>query len=160
MRLRAALIVSLSANLALAAVLFYWLRQYEREDWRAAARTPVVAPPANLIKTNVVVRRLHFRWDDVESEDYPTYIKNLREIGCPEPTIRDIIVAEVNQLFAKRQATEVLAPEHQWWRSDPDPDVEQAAAEKLQALETERHELLTSLLGPGWETGADRVQVD
>jgi len=39
------------------------------------------------------VRPPEFRWSRIESEDYPTYITSLRTIGCPEKTIRDIILA-------------------------------------------------------------------
>src|SRR5437667_8824635 len=35
-----------------------------------------------------------FRWSQIESEDYPTYIANLRAIGVPEKTIRDIVLAD------------------------------------------------------------------
>ncbi len=45
---------------------------------------------------------LTFNWSAVESSDYPTYIANLRAIGCPEPTIRDIIKADVHSLYAAR----------------------------------------------------------
>lgn len=40
-----------------------------------------------------------FHWSQVESADYRTYIANLRAIGCPESTIRDIIVADVRALY-------------------------------------------------------------
>src|SRR5207247_8202605 len=73
-------------------------------------------------------------------------------IGCPEATIRDIIVADVNQLFARRRATEVITAEQKWWRSEPDPEGTQMASEKLQALEAERRTLLSTLLGPDWES--------
>lgn len=102
-------------------------------------------------KTNVVVRRQYFSWQEVESDNYVTYIKNLREIGCPDSTIRDIIVADVNALYGHRRATEVVSADHQWWRSEPDIDAVQQAAEKLKSLEIERRQLLTRLLGPGWE---------
>jgi hypothetical protein len=105
-----------------------------------------------LIRTNVVVRRENFVWNEIESEDFPTYIANLRAIGCPEPTIRDIIVAEVTQHFARRRATEVLTGAHQWWRAEPDPEVAWAAIDQVRALEDERRALLTSLLGPDWES--------
>ncbi|MCS7337485.1 MAG: LysM peptidoglycan-binding domain-containing protein, partial [Verrucomicrobiae bacterium] len=105
----------------------------------------------NQIKTNVVVRRQFFSWREIESPDYPTYIANLREIGCPESTIRDIIIADVNHLFALRRATEVITPAQEWWRSEPDPETVRAAEEKLRALEAERRALLTHLLGPDWE---------
>src|SRR3954462_879248 len=37
-----------------------------------------------------------FQWASVESPDYREYIANLRAIGCPEETIRDIVIADVN----------------------------------------------------------------
>jgi hypothetical protein len=41
------------------------------------------------------------RWSRIESQDYHAYIANLRAIGCPEPTIRDIIYADVSELFVR-----------------------------------------------------------
>ena len=108
---------------------------------------------ASQIKTNLVLRRQLFSWREVESTDYPTYIANLRQIGCPESTVRDIIIAEVNTLFARKRAIELVTPGQQWWRSVPDTNVVQAAAEKARELDEERRALLTRLLGPNWESG-------
>lgn len=149
MRRRAILICSLLLNLALCiGFLLYHKRMTEK--LAAAAQTQTIV--TNQIKTNVVIRRQFFSWREIESPDYPTYIANLREIGCPETTIRDIIVADVNQLFARRRATEVITPAQEWWRTEPDPETVRAAEEKLRALEQERRALLTQLLGPDWET--------
>jgi LysM repeat protein len=104
-------------------------------------------------KTNLVVRKQPFSWHEVESPDYPTYIANLRDIGCPEQTIRDIIIADVNTLYARRRASEVISPTQQWWRAEPDTNVVRAAIIKISELENERRSLLTSLLGPNWESG-------
>src|SRR5262249_32155056 len=82
-----------------------------------------------------------------------TYITNLRNIGCPEQTIRDIIIADINGLFARRRAMELVTPDQQWWRSEPDTNVLQVALEKSRALEEERRGLLTRLLGANWESG-------
>jgi len=101
----------------------------------------------------VVLRRQFLSWSHVESPDYETYVSNLRSIGCPEQTIRDIIIADVNALYARRRATEIFTPEQEWWRSEPDPYVVKLAADKLVALDTERRGLLTRLLGPDWEGG-------
>ena len=46
-----------------------------------------------------------FNWSQVESSDYRTYIANLRGIGCPEQTIRDIITADVDSQYASRRET-------------------------------------------------------
>ena len=151
MRGRVLLWLSLGLNAALVA---FWLH-YPRgvtEKTDAPAPGPAAVDPGKVYKTNVVVRRQNFTWNEIESPDYATYIAKLRAIGCPEATIRDIIVADVNQHFARRRATEVVTAEQQWWRSEPDPDVTQAASEKLKALENERRTLLTTLLGPEWES--------
>ncbi|MGH7967587.1 MAG: LysM peptidoglycan-binding domain-containing protein [Limisphaerales bacterium] len=104
-------------------------------------------------RTNIVLRRQFFTWQEVESPDYPTYIGNLRGIGCPEQTIRDIIIADVNALYARKLATELVTPEQQWWRSEPDTNVMQIAEDTTRKLDDERHALLTRLLGTNWETG-------
>jgi hypothetical protein len=153
MRMRFWLAISLGGNLALAGALLFGGRS------GSAARRPTLenalaaSPVPGAVRTNVIVRRQNFSWNEIESPDYPTYVANLRDIGCPESTIRDIIVADVNQLYAQRRAAEIVTPEQQWWRSAPDPDLVKAAALKTQALETERRNLLTRLLGPNWDAG-------
>lgn len=148
MRWRVLLLLSLLANAVLAVSLFVSAHR---------APAPAVAASAedtnSVIKTNVVVRRQFLSWSHVESTDYPTYIINLRSIGCPEQTIRDIIIADVNALYAKRRATEILTPQQEWWLSEPDPAVVKLAADKLVALDTERRGLLAKLLGDDWEGG-------
>ncbi len=150
MRWRVLLILSLVANLLLAVA---WLST--RAARRAAERTQLAAATnaSVQVKTNVVFRRQFFSWDELESDDYTTFIANLRAIGCPEQTIRDIIIADVNALYARRRATEVITPEQQWWRAVPDEDVLAVATAKLRELDVERRTLLSSLLGPQWETG-------
>jgi len=151
MRWRLLLGLSLGGNLILAAGWLWFAQRGESSLTRAA-----ILPGATngvQIKTAVVVRRQFFSWQEVESDDYPTYIKNLREIGCPEQTIRDIIIADVNALFARRRAVEIFTPDQQWWRAEPDPLVAQAASAKDRELDTERRDLLITLLGPNWEGG-------
>ena len=43
-----------------------------------------------------------FSWREIESPDYVQYVKNLRKIGCPEPTVEDIVVADVNALYMEK----------------------------------------------------------
>lgn len=151
MRGRVLIWISLSLNVAMAAVMLSRPRAVNQRP-ETPPPPPPAADPARVYKTNVVVRRQNFTWNEIESPDYATYIAKLRSIGCPEATIRDIIVADVNQHFARRRATEVVTAEQQWWRSEPDPDVTEAASDKLKALENERRALLTTLLGPDWES--------
>jgi len=48
------------------------------------------------VVTNTDVKQM--TWETVEAADYRVYIENLRNIDCPEETIRDIILADVNKL--------------------------------------------------------------
>src|SRR5712691_787160 len=114
MRWRFILMVSLALNVVLGAIGYRWLRSSPPRTKPSPRTALVPGPSTNAVRTNVIVRRLHFSWEDVESDDYAKYIGNLREIGCPESTIRDIIVADVNQLYAKKQAAEILSPDQQW----------------------------------------------
>ncbi len=74
-------------------------------------------------------------------------------MACPEQTIRDIIIADVDALYSKRRATEIVTPEQEWWRTEPNPEVVKLAGDKLVALDLERRALLEKLLGPDWEGG-------
>jgi LysM repeat protein len=148
MRWRLVALVSLGVNIALAAV---WMLSSPGSSSKYAAATNQLQTVQT--RTNIVTRRQLFTWRDVESGDYATYVANLHDIGCPEQTIRDIIIADVNALYSRKRATELVTADQQWWRSEPDPAVVQAAAEKARVLEDERRGLLTNLLGTNWETG-------
>jgi len=149
MRWRVLFFSSLVVNLALAGA---WFVSAQRKGV-SGANAAEVGRATPTLKTNVVIRRQFFSWSQVESPDYRTFIANLREIDCPEQTIRDIIIADVNAMFAKRIATDVLTPEQQWWRSEPDADLAATAEKRIEALDVERRVLLTQLLGASWESG-------
>jgi hypothetical protein len=151
MRARVIIPLSVALNVILGVML-----------WEALQFPVLESPPRSVVHRNnpkdastngapkVIVRRQFFNWSEIESDDYPTFIANLRRIGCPELTIRDIIVADVNQIFAQRRAQEVVTAESQWWKSEPDLSATEAALKKMAELEREKGELLTKLLGPNW----------
>src|SRR6266699_5189049 len=139
MRWRVFTLVSLGVNIILAAV---WLFSWRHSAARGGAAEGLEQASAGQTKTNVVLRRQFFSWQEVESADYPTYISNLRSIGCPEQTIRDVIIADVNALYSRKRALELVTPEQQWWRSEPDTNVLQAANEKARVIDEERKGLL------------------
>ncbi len=43
-----------------------------------------------------------FHWQQIESGDYRQYMANLRAIGCPERLIRDVILADLAELYSTR----------------------------------------------------------
>lgn len=122
----------------------------------AAKPADAPAPPAPAAKTRVVTQVLtntvaqKFDWNAVESADYKQYIANLRAIGCPEETIRDIITADVNKLYeAKRKELAGPKKKFEFWKpaalmgAVADPE----RTEKERALNKEKRALLTQLLG-------------
>jgi hypothetical protein len=53
-------------------------------------------------RTNIPVQTNRVMWREIESAEYPHYVINLRNIGCPEPTVEDIIVADVNAYYLEK----------------------------------------------------------
>ncbi len=149
MRWRRFAFISLAANVLLAVAWLLTPRPPEAGILPASS----TRNPQNGNRTNIIVRRMFFSWSELESSDYPTYISNLRDIGCPEQTIRDIIIADVNALFARRRSSELVTSQQQWWRSQPDLALDRVAAAKLQALDIERRAMLTRLMGTNWDAG-------
>jgi hypothetical protein len=90
-------------------------------------------------------------WSQVETPDYPTYIRNLRAIGVPEQTIRDIITADVRQEFASKRA-EVLAPgysESRYWELFSDtPEARTERMRQRRTVDDAMGDVLRELLGP------------
>jgi len=149
MRWRVLAYVSLGVNLVLAIV---WL-VVAGKSAKNRSTEGGAGDSASRGSTNIVVRRQFFSWQEVESSDYPTFIANLRSINCPEQTIRDIIIADVNGLYARKRATELVTSEQHWRRSEPDSNVVATASAKARLLDDERRALLARLLGPNWEAG-------
>ena len=58
--------------------------------------------PGFKFPTNVLS---YITWRSIESPDYRRYIDNLRAIECPEETIRDIIIADINDLYSAKWIT-------------------------------------------------------
>ena len=99
-----------------------------------------------------------FDWRRVESADYRQYIANLRAVGCPEKTIRDIITADVNEMFRARAKSQPASTNrHEYWKSgNPLGNLfNEEMVAKQQELSKEKRELLTALLGDNAPTGLD-----
>ena len=150
---------SLGLNVALAAAVIALLRAMQTSSPEPGPIDSVIAAPSTsfrVAKTNIILNSKTFNWLDIESTNYDFYVLNLRGIGCPESTVRDIILADVNQLYArKRRELNITTNDIQWWRSEPDPEELRAALQKAQTLEEERKKLLTRLLGPNWDEPAE-----
>ncbi|MBI5775043.1 MAG: hypothetical protein HZA89_15055 [Verrucomicrobia bacterium] len=129
----------------------------------AAATTPIAVraaekKPRSTVLTNTVTQRID--WRMVESEDYKKYIANLRSIGCPEETIRDIITADVNKLFAARhkEISGAGTNKFEYWKGGMQmfaKAFDEDKIKKQQELAKEKRALLTELLGSAPEEKLD-----
>ena len=91
-----------------------------------------------------------FSWSQVESDDYRTYILNLRAMACPEETIRDILIADVKKLFAPKLQTLMTSRREDRFWEPPVPGLaasEQELSRQVSALVHERTLLIQELLG-------------
>lgn len=91
-----------------------------------------------------------FNWRSVESEDYKKYIANLRAIGCPEETIKDIIIADVNKLYApKLAALNRPAKEYKYWEPQRNfgSVLDRDKQRQMRDIAKEKKVLLQELLG-------------
>lgn len=105
-----------------------------------------VAPNSEMIEVST-----SFHWAQLESVDYRIYMENLRAIGCPEETIRDIVEADINDLFSARITALVnTVTGHFWELMLKQEEFEEMINEKedeLRAMQTERRDLLEALFG-------------
>ena len=157
-------ISSLALNLVLLAAIGYmvYLLQAGSKP-RILVETRVVT---NSI-TQIAVRKINatnllaalanrpMNWAAIESTNYTVYINNLRGIGCPEQTIRDLILTDVAKLYAKRRAAvRHEGPPFQFWQTGDacESGVTPQIQEQLRELDQEQQDLIRELLGVDFQT--------
>jgi hypothetical protein len=92
-----------------------------------------------------------FSWKPIESADYKTYIANLRSLSFPEELIRELIIADVDKLYAPREDP------LQWKSASYDTPLSQRRRDptlenienfvKLRQIKEEKQNVLDQLLG-------------
>lgn len=108
-------------------------------------------PPAAVAATNPPP----FHWSALESPDYAVYVANLRTVGCPERTLRDILLPDLEKLYDERKAALADGPEDRFWETADVRDARQRQRDaKLRELELEKRALIRQLLGADWNFAA------
>ena len=165
-------------NVTLLGVGFFWAGIYvesrlarERESageqldrWKtevvAARAANGAAGPSSLVyKTN------SFNWSQLESTDYRQYIANLRAIGCPESTLRDIIITDVMRLYAARRGKFYQnGRPFKYWETDEKRKLKQTQMDERDAqlalIDKELPAILRELLGINYERELNKYFVD
>ncbi|HTD66773.1 MAG TPA: hypothetical protein VK846_09630 [Candidatus Limnocylindria bacterium] len=161
MNTRAIVLLSILGNIGLLACAIHLHRSrkpslpsYATAQAQTANLAKALPSRATETKVEVVTNDVvaEFRWQQIESANCKAYVANLRAIDCPEETVRDIIAADVNKLYAqKRKALWPETKANEYWKKDPSwrsvSATETDRQAKSRALEKEKSELLKSLLG-------------
>ncbi len=142
-------------QLALLAAVIYLVRETARVERLSRQQHVVVKPvavPAIPPKVITLTRTNDFHWAQLESEDYRTYIARLRAVGCPEETICDLIIADVDKLLAPRLHA-VVPPRKElaYWQSEEkeleDPLAAHEMARQQMEIDFEKRDLIKELVG-------------
>jgi hypothetical protein len=94
-----------------------------------------------------------FSWRDLQAEDLKEFIRKLRAVICPEPTVQDLVLAEVNRRYGAK--TRALRPDrlsqNDYWKPykrDPAETKKNRVMFRQQRdLQKEKTALLVELLG-------------
>jgi hypothetical protein len=142
------LLLSLALNLGL--LLFLALA------WRRATPQAVLRPDntiqANRLKTPArrALRTAHASpWSQLESTDLEIYAANLRNVGCPTKTVRDILLPLIEEQFDPAELP-VAEPTNFWASFSERQAAAAARVEQENALEKTKEKMLKELFGFSW----------
>ncbi len=121
------------------------------------------AEPSNTVSVVIVTNQFH--WRQVESTNYRTYIANLRGIGCPEPTIKDIVLTDIMKLFAARRGQFYQnGREFKFWETGEKRALNARQLEErekqMSKIDKEVPGVLRDLLGVNYEREVNKYFVD
>lgn len=115
---------------------------------RTVAQTPLPVAEKHL---KVAPSPKPFHWSQLEAKDYHVYVKNLRDIGCPEPTLRAIVTMDVHTAFSQygRELAQQLAQlaGSSWTNQLANLGTEQRLKNRLQQLPGEEMAKINDFLG-------------
>ncbi len=95
--------ISVLFNLVLLGLLVFNWRARHGTVPEARVAAVVAPPPPAAVPTPTRSAPALFRWSQLDASDYHLYVKNLRAIGCPEPSVRAIVTADVQAVYGQRQ---------------------------------------------------------
>lgn len=140
-----------AVNAVLLAALAFALTRPKVAPAQPAAATPAAEPKSTTQKTERTTPSApappRFTWDSLASRDLRVYARNLREVGCPEETIKDIMLAEANRMYGLQERALKVRPEHiAPWETAALYD-RRSGETKLRQLLEEKRNLLKELTG-------------
>lgn len=169
--------VLLVMNVLLVAFGFYFLQNISKiskpepaPEQAARIRSHLQAirektEPKPVAQTNFVYVTNAFHWSQLESADYREYIERLRSVGCPEATIKDIIITDIMRLYAARRGQFYHnGRQFRFWETDEKRKLKASQLEErerqLAEIDKEIPSVLRELLGINYEREINKYFVD
>ena len=162
LNMRALLTSTVCLNIVLAVVLWRSKSGYAVTSERRirVSETKVETRPATRTsqRVEVVAGDDASPWSALRAGNYRECIDRLRAAGCPEETIRDIVIASINRkAYAQLIALEEQRYEHyKAWRGIQDDDFDYDPA-AIQAVKAKRDSELTALFGNDWRGEINKI---
>lgn len=105
-------------------------------------------PPSSILTATSEPTTFH--WRQIDSDDFPTFVGNLRSIGCPESIIHDIVKGELTEIYAEKEKTAVAPALPNEVRPNPSSAVSAGTLPRQTVFEVraERDQTLAALLAP------------
>ncbi len=156
MRFRLLFAGSLALNLFLLVVLLTGRQREEREagagEGTGAERDLMVSDVAEALEVGTAKEGPSSEtkggdWGGLESLGFPELVAHLRERGCPEDSIRDIVAGRLDRYLAEERGDSAAGPDLEWWRADADERLRAFMDREQDALRRERVKGLAELLG-------------
>ncbi|MGB0582056.1 MAG: hypothetical protein ACPGVU_20370, partial [Limisphaerales bacterium] len=112
-----------------------------------------IAPPAttNTAVATTTSDQRTVRWEQVESDDYLQLISNLRGVGCPDRTIRDLVTARVSDDYAAAAWEVQKAMQPGYWEimgkveDAREIEIPKPIEDRLEAIQAEKRTTLAAV---------------
>jgi len=158
MKISVLIALSLAANLVLAAMLFR-----SSHDRAAAAADMAVETSSGKTGENSSAAQNEntaptaggkISWRDLQAAELKAFVARLRAVNCPEETIKDLVLAELNRRFSKQQRSLWSEQSNQdYWKPyqhkfDPaEQKKNRDRSKQMQAMQKEKTALIVELFG-------------
>lgn len=150
------IVISLAVNVGLGGLLIHRATSTAPAPVPRIPRLPVVTPPADISvpETNAPAAapqsvEADFHWAELAAEDFKVYRDNLRAVGCPEATVRDIILSEINERFLQQRRALMAEAQRRFWdvAARGERAMKTEWEEPFEKMSDARKQLITDVLG-------------
>lgn len=164
MMTRALITLSVALNFAMMAVFFWPANKNSTHALIPSSAAPVFSAEQKIADASVT-NDLPFSWDQVAADDLNVYRDNLRDVGCPETTVRQIMRAVINHIYGGKRQAVLASFENRYWdlvlqnefnERQTLPQTEWGKA--LTELAAGRQQAISDVLGPDALAGAAERQ--